>query len=181
MNADARVAQHRHPHHLPTRGAQRQHGFALALRNGHQNLAGDRRDDGNDHDGQDDSGGQHANAIGGAGKKIGPAEVLTQPRLHIIAQERSEYENSPESVDDRRNGRQQLHGERNDTAQISRAQFGDEDCNSDGKWNGEHKCDERRHQRSVDERHRAEDARDRVPGAAKKESETETCDGELRA
>ena len=51
-DADARVAQHAHADHLPARGAQRQHRFALRVRHRHHHLARQRRDDGQDHDGE---------------------------------------------------------------------------------------------------------------------------------
>ena len=61
-DADARVAQDADADHLPARGAEREHGFALAVGHGLHDVAGERRDDGQDHDGENDAGGEQADA-----------------------------------------------------------------------------------------------------------------------
>ena len=58
-----RVAQHGDAGDFPARRAQRVGGLALQTGHRAQDFARDGRDDGNDHDGDDDAGGQHADAI----------------------------------------------------------------------------------------------------------------------
>ena len=53
-DADARIAQHAHANHLPARGAQGQHRFALRVGHGGHHFARERGDDGQDHDGEND-------------------------------------------------------------------------------------------------------------------------------
>src|SRR5512135_902715 len=58
-----RVPQHAGADHLPARRAQGQHRLTLMLGDGEHDFARDGSDDRQDHDGQNDSGGQHADAV----------------------------------------------------------------------------------------------------------------------
>src|ERR1700733_4811686 len=89
VSPSARVSQHADPDHLPARRTQRQNSFSLVLRNNHQNFAGDRRDNRNDHDRQDDSSSQHPDSIGGASEQPRPTESFAQKRLDIAAHKRT--------------------------------------------------------------------------------------------
>ena len=74
-DADARVAQNAHADHLPARGAERQHRFALRVGHGGHHLAGERGDDGQNHDGENDGGGDKAEAGGiVVAEEAGPAK-----------------------------------------------------------------------------------------------------------
>ena len=62
-DAGARPGHDHLPGGFPARGAQRQGGFALFARDGQQHFAGDGNDEGHDHDGQNNAGGQKAHAV----------------------------------------------------------------------------------------------------------------------
>src|SRR5690242_12811863 len=65
-NSDAGVGQDSGANHLPAGGAEGEGGFPLLLRNGSHDLAGNGGDDRHDHDGEDNAGGEHADAVGRA-------------------------------------------------------------------------------------------------------------------
>src|SRR4029077_7610326 len=78
----SRVAQQAGGNHLPPSRTQGQDGLSLMVGNGGHPLARDRRDDGDDHDGEDDSSRQHSNAEGSAFKESSPAQIAGEPRFH---------------------------------------------------------------------------------------------------
>ena len=90
-----------------------------------------------------------------------------------MVQDGHQDEDSPQAVDHRRNGRQQLHHERDGAAQKPWAQLGHEDRNSHRQRNGQHQGHQRGDQRSVEERQSAKVARDRVPGISHEKMEAE--------
>src|SRR5665213_4298236 len=61
-DTDAGVAQNAHADHLPSGGADGEYRLTLRVRNGGHDFAGERGDDGQNHDGQNDSGGKIAEA-----------------------------------------------------------------------------------------------------------------------
>ena len=65
-NAGARPGDNNFPGGFPASGAEGQGGFALFARDGEQNFARDGNDEGDDHDGENDSGGKKADAVVGA-------------------------------------------------------------------------------------------------------------------
>ena len=142
-NADARIAQNADANHLPARGAQSQHGFALRVGHGGHHLSGERGDDGQNHDGENDAGGDIAEAGGVVvGKKAGPAERLDQSRIHVLAKQRHQHEDCPQAVDDAGNGGQQFGDERPEAAQDAGAHFGEEDGDADGQRNRQQQSQE---------------------------------------
>jgi hypothetical protein len=56
------IAQHAHADHLPACGAERQYGLALRVRHRGHDFAGERGDDGQDHDGENHARGEIAEA-----------------------------------------------------------------------------------------------------------------------
>ena len=163
-NADARVAQDAHADHLPARGAQRQHRFALRVGHGRHHLARKRGDDGQDHDGENDAGGEIAKSGGiVVGEEARPAERLNEHRIHVLAQQGNEDEDSPQAIDDAGNGGQQLGKKGQRAAQKAGAHFGEEDGDADGQRHRHQQRQERGNQRAIDERQGAEVAVDRIP------------------
>ncbi len=63
---------------------------------------------GDDHDGEDDAGGEHPEAERGPLKEGQEPEVLAEDALDVIAEEGSQDEDAPEAVDDARDGGEEL-------------------------------------------------------------------------
>ena len=85
-DADARVAQNADADHLPARGAERQHRLALRVGHGRHDVAGERGDDGQDHDGEDDARGQQPTPKLGPSKRPVQPRVLTRNGSDVVAQ-----------------------------------------------------------------------------------------------
>ena len=68
-DAGARERDDDFPGGFPASGTESESGFALIARNGEQHFARDGNDVGNHHDGEDDAGGEEADAVGGALRK----------------------------------------------------------------------------------------------------------------
>ncbi len=133
---------------------------------------------GNDHDGEDHAGGQHAEAGGRAleqpSDQPDAAEDAGQQRLDVIGEEGREHEQSPHAVDDRRNRREQLDRGAERTLQRRRAHFGEEDRDAETDRNADQQRDGGRDERAVDRRERAELAGDGIPDVG-----DEKCRAEL--
>jgi hypothetical protein len=126
---DPRVGQHDVANDLP-RGAADAIGRLLEHgRNGIEHVARDRGDEGEHHDRENETRGQHSDAVGRAGKQrrhYGDiAERRDQERLQGLLQERREYEQAPDAVNDARDARQELDGDADGPSQPHRTQLGE--------------------------------------------------------
>jgi len=95
-------------------GAQRQYGFTLVLRHSREHLAGDRRNYGYDHDGQNNARRQHADSVDRAGEQPRPSQRFGQEWLDVVTQQRCQNKDGPQAVNHAGNSRQQLDQERDD-------------------------------------------------------------------
>src|SRR5579864_1842622 len=93
--ADARVAENAEADHFPAGGAKRLHSFTLMVWHYRHHLATDGTNNGNDHDGDDDAGCQHADAKGRAAEQSSPAKTGGKKRLNVLAKQRREHEDPP--------------------------------------------------------------------------------------
>src|SRR5665213_4392991 len=188
---DAGIAQNAHADHLPAGGADGEDRLTLRVRNSGHDLAGERRDDGQNHDGQNDSGGKIAEAGGVVvAEEAGPAEGVNQQRIDMFTEQGHEHEDGPEAIDDAGNGGQQLGKKSQRSAQGAGAHFRKEDGQADGERDGHKEGQKRRDQRAVNERARAELFIHRVPKDAQvgvgigeyliEEGETKLVPGKLR-
>src|SRR5438046_6019833 len=80
------IAQHRNAGCLPASRAETVGGLSLQIRHTAQNLARDRSDDGENHDRDDYSAGQHAWPVDWPAEERGPTEEAFEPREGIIVQ-----------------------------------------------------------------------------------------------
>ncbi len=180
-DADARVAENTNADHLPLGGSEGKDGLALAVGHCHHDVAGQRRDDGQDHDGENDAGGQQAYSEVRAQEEACPAEGLDEEGAENVAHDRDEYKDSPEAVDHAGDGGEEFGEEGDGGAQGLRAEFGDEHSYSQRKGNCQDKGEERGYQCSVDKRKSAEVARDGVPSLTDKKPPAELNDAQVRA
>src|SRR5664280_530334 len=156
-DTDAGVAQNAHADHLPSGGADGENRLPLRMRNGGHDFAGERRDDGQNHDGQNDSGGEITEAGGVVvAEKTGPAKGVNQQRIYMFAEQGHENKDGPEAIDDAWNCGQQLSKKSQRNAQGAGAHFRKEDGEADGERDRHEEGQKRRDQGSVNERARTE-------------------------
>ena len=140
---------------------------------------------GQHHDGEDEAGGQDADAIGRPGEQRGQhrniGECADQRGLHGSLQEGREDEEAPDAVDDRRDPGQKLDRDADRAAQPMRAKFSQENRDANPDRHGEDHGDRGCRQRAVNGRESAEFLGDRIPGLRRKKSESESPEGGERA
>ena len=88
-------------------------------------------------------------------------------------QHRREHEQSPDAVDDRGHGGEQLDGDADGTLEPHRRELGQEDGDAEADRDGEQQREEGGDQGAVDRRERPELVGDRVPDLAGEEGELE--------
>src|SRR5215472_3187597 len=98
----------------------------------------------------------------------------------MLAQDGHENENSPKSIDDAGNRRQQLSKKSQRTPQKLWTHFCQEDSYADRQGHRNDQSHYRGNQRAVDKRQRAEVAVDGVPSLLEEKLQAELVDGELR-
>src|SRR5579872_321399 len=179
QNSGARISQNARANHLPPRGSQRKHCLALLLRNRCHDFARDRGNDRHDHNGKNDSRRQHPDAVGRTFKQSGPSEVAAEEWLNILAKDRHQHEDGPQSINHTRNGREQLRDKSQRTFQPARCHLSDEDRDTNGERNRQQKREKGREQRAVNEGPRAKLLVNRIPFAAEKETPTEGMQRQL--
>ena len=154
-----------------------------ALQTGHgaQNFARHRRDDGDDHDGDNDAARQHADAVNRPFKQRQKTKRFLQPRKQMVAQPRYHYKNSPQTKNDTRHGGEEFNEHRKRLAQPERGKFGEINGGGDADGHGDEQRDGGRNERAKDERHRAVLFVDRVPVAAGEKMPAEPAQGDAGA
>ena len=157
-DAGARVEERR-ADRLEARRAERVGAFALRDRHRLQHFARDRRGEGDDHDGEDQRGRQHADAERRTAEER--QRRAASPAAHVSSARTSghQHEDAPQAVDDRRNRGQQLGQEHQRLPQPRRAELGDEDGDAERDRRRDEQREDRRVERAPDERQRAELAR----------------------
>ena len=109
-HADPCIGEHDPPHHFAGRRAERVGALAQYGRHRFEHVAHYRGDEGQHHDGQDKSGGQHADAERWPfDQKPDPrngAECVDQGRLDMLLHKRRQHEEAPNAVDDAGDRRQ---------------------------------------------------------------------------
>ena len=120
-DADPGVGQHDVAHHLPGGAAEAVGRLLQHRRHRLEHVARDRGDERQHHDGEDQAGGQHADAVGRAGEQRRQhRDRRRTPRSGTAArllQERREHEQAPDAVDDAGNAGEQLDGDADRAAQ----------------------------------------------------------------
>src|SRR5262249_39330944 len=96
-----------------------------------------------------------------------------QERLQGLLQERREYEQPPDAVDDARDARQELDGDPDGPPQPHGAQFGEKHGDQQPHRHRDQHRDERGDEGAVDRRQRAEFLRNRVPALLDEEIQPE--------
>ena len=94
--------------HLPGGGPHAEGRFLHDRRHQLKHVPGDGADEGQHHEGQDDPGGEHADAHGRALKQRQKAQRLSQDRLDVVGHKGGEDKQPPHAVDDAGDGGQQL-------------------------------------------------------------------------
>ena len=92
---------------------------------GHQleHVPGNGADKGQDHEGQDDPCGQHAQPHGRPLKERQEAQAALEQRLHVRGHERPKHEHAPHAVNDAGNGGQQFDHAAHHFADLGAGQF----------------------------------------------------------
>ena len=103
-------------------------------------------------------------------------ERAVQPRLDVIGEERAEHEDAPQPEHDARDRGEQLDERPDDAAHATRSQLAEVEADRDGERGRDDERDERGDRRPVDERQRAEDVLDRIPGPPGDEAEAEVVE-----
>ena len=179
-DADAGVAQNTDADHLPLGGAEGKDGLALAVGHGHHDVAGQGRDDGQNHDGQDDACREEAYAEVWASEEACPAKSLEEEGPEELAHDRNEHKDSPEAVDHTGDGSQEFSEKGDRGAQGLGAEFGDKDRYSQSQGDRDGQSEKRSYKGSVDEWEGAEVAGDGVPRRAGEEPPAELREAQMR-
>ena len=184
-DADAGVRQHDVAHDLPSGAADAVGGFLQHGRHDIEHIARDRGDEGEHHDREDQARRQDADAVGRASKQRRQhgdiAEDGNQGWLQGLLQERREYEQAPDAVDDAGNAGQQLNGDPNGPPQPHWAQLGQKHSDQQPDRDRDQHRNKRRDEGAVDRRERAEFLHNRVPALLDKEVEAESAERRQRA
>nr|GEU28454.1 hypothetical protein [Tanacetum cinerariifolium] len=171
------VRQYDLAHHFPAGAAEAVCGFLEHGRHDLEHVAHHRRDERDDHDGQDQRSGQDADAHGRAAEERADdrqhAQRAFQERLHVVAEQRRKHEQAPHAVDNRRHAGQQFHGRAQRAAQRGGADFSEEQGNAKADRERDQQRDAGRGQRAHDGNHGAVLVVDRVPLHAGDEAGTE--------
>src|SRR5262249_24316772 len=142
-----------------------------------EHVARDRRDERQHHDGEDQAGGEHPDAVGRAGEQRRQdrhiAEQVYQERLQRLLQEGGEDEETPNAVDEAGNAGQELDRNADRPAQKLRAQLGQKHGDEKTDRNRDQHGDEGGDKGAVDRGERAEALGDRIPPFLDEEIEAE--------
>ncbi len=176
-DADPGEGQHHLADHLPGRASRAVGGLLQHRRDREEDVAGDRGDEGQDHDRKDQAGGEDADAIGRSGEERGESrhigEGVDQPGLQRLLEEGREDEEAPDAVNDRRDAGEQLNRRADRPARPVRAELGEEDGDADADRDADEHGDERGDHRAVDRGNGAELLGDRVPALRRDKAEAE--------
>ena len=166
-DADTRIGKYHAPHHFPGRAPDAIGRFAEHRRNRFEHVAGHRGDERQDHDAEDETGGEYADAERRSLEQVADtrnrAERIDEERLQRLLQQRRQDEQTPNAVNDAGDAREQLDRGADRPFQPFRTQFGNEDGDAETDRNADHHGDDRGHDGAVDRRERAELHLDRVP------------------
>ena len=177
-DSNSGIRQHHVAHHLPGRAADAIRRFLEHRRDCLEDVARDRGHEWQDHNGEDQSGGEHADAVRRSGKQRRDprhvAERFDQEWLQRLLQERREDEKSPNPVDDAGDAGEQLDGDADRPPQPLRAQLGEEECDHQSDRDRDQHGDERGDEGPVNRRQCAEFFGDRIPTIGGQESEAES-------
>ena len=131
--------QHRHPDHLPAGRAEGERGLLVQPRRLEEDLAADRGDDRQDHDGEHDGGGEDRAA--GAGRRAGEerdqAEVVVRARRRAGWTAGASTSDAPQAEDDRRDGGEQVDDVAERLREPARRVVRDEQGDADGERHGD--------------------------------------------
>ena len=166
-------------HHFPARRAEREGGLALRLGHGEQDLARDRDDERDHHDGEEHAGREQPDAVDRTREERDEAERVLDRGLHA-PHRRHEDEDAHQSVDDTRHGDQELDQEGESVGDAQGEELGKTNCCAEPDRHCEREGEEGRHQRPVDEGEGAEAECHRVPGGRPKERPAECLPGQPR-
>jgi hypothetical protein len=164
-DAGPRVREDGRTDHLPARRAERKRGLLVVGRHRGDDLAGDGRDDGQDHDREDQPCDEVARAGDVAAHPGQEREGVGGP-LHRGAQLGDEEEHAPQAVDHRGHRGEQLDENRHRRPQPPGAELDDEDRHGDCDGHPDDQRDDRGDDRPEDEGEGAEVLRTRVPVVA---------------
>src|ERR1035437_3384275 len=135
------------PGDVPAGAAQRQHGFTLETWCRREDLTAYRRDDRHDHDRQDHAGSEVAGSGRGWAKEWDHPSKGGGDALLQWPQRGHQNKESPQSVDDRGHGRQEIDRDSERSAQSRRRKFrqeqGNQNRDGDRDQQGEQACQER--------------------------------------
>ena len=122
---------------FPPSSAKAQGGFALFARDGKQDFARDGDDERDNHDGENDSGGQKAHAVVRAFEKGKKSECMFQGRTDRRAHQRHNDEDSQKAVDDTGYGCEQVNHKSDRIADAARREFGQVDGRREPQRHGD--------------------------------------------
>ena len=111
--------------HFPTRGTERVSGFALQIGNGPEHFSRDRGNDRQNHDGEDDSGGEHPDAENRPLEQRQKSEHLLDRRIDARAQDGHQDEKAPQSPDHAGHGGEHFNDGSQRLAQLHRGEVGE--------------------------------------------------------
>ena len=164
-------------HHFPGGAADGVCGLLQYRRDDLEHVAHHRRNKGNHHHRENDARGEHTDAVGGAFEQWthypDVAEDFLQQRLHVVAEQWREHEQTPHAVNDRRDRGQKLYCRAQRPLENRRTHFGEEKGDAEAHRDADQQGDGRCHQRSVNRGERSEFAFDRVPDIGEKEPQPE--------
>ena len=153
-DAHAGIGNDHAAHHFPGGAAKPVGGLLQHGRHGVEHIARNRRDEGQDHDGQNERGVEQAQVARGTGEDhIQDGDILHRVGdggLDGVGQHGAQHEEAPHAVDDGGNARQQLHRHAHGAAQPLGAKLGEEDGDAKPHGHGDEQRDERTHQGSID-------------------------------
>src|SRR5712664_3780681 len=161
------------PSRFPASGAKRESGFALVARDREEHFARDGNNVGNDHDGEDDAGGQKSDAVGRALKEREEAEGMLERGLNVLTHQRNNDEDTKEAIDDAGNGGEKINEKFERIGNPCRGELREKDGGTDAEGDGDDQRNGGRDEGAVNERQRTELAKDGIPdgGAEKIEAE----------
>ncbi len=140
---------------------------------------------GKHHDGENQSGGQHADTVGRAREQGRQprhiAKYGDQERLDIFLQERRENEQAPDAVDDAGNAGEQFDSNTDRTPQPHRAKLGEKQRDQQADRHRDQHGDDRSDDGAVDRRDGAEFLGHRIPALYIQKAEPERVQSRPRA
>ncbi len=145
----ARVRHHHFPDHFPGRRAEAVGRLLQHIRHGFEHVADHRGNEGQHHDGQDQSRRENADAEWRPLEQLAHhrdrPEHIDQPRLHVLLQEGREHEQAPDAVDDAGDRGQQLDRDTDRSLEPGRRKLGEEDRDPETERHRHEHRNQRRH------------------------------------